>query len=99
MIVYLHSLCQVCIIMLSDGSWRLIQNNAEVRMQQKIDRLAVSIPEAAEAIGVCRAQGYKMVAEGELPSIHVGRRRLVPIEGLRQYVEKRTQHSIEEKDA
>ena len=60
-------------------------------MQQKIDRLAVSVSEAAEAIGVCRAQGYNMVASGELPSIHVGRRRLVPVEGLRQYVVEHTQ--------
>jgi excisionase family DNA binding protein len=60
-------------------------------MQKKIDRLAVSIPEAAEAIGVCRAQGYKMVNSGELPSIDVGRRKLVPVEGLKQYVVEQTQ--------
>ena len=60
-------------------------------MPLKIDRLALSVSEAAEAIGVCRAQGYKMVASGELPSIDVGRRKLVPVVALRQFVEDRTE--------
>lgn len=68
-------------------------------MQKKIDRLAVSIPEAAEAIGVCRAQGYKMVAAGVLPVIAVGRRKLVPVEGLKEYVKQQWQATTYAEDA
>ena len=42
------------------------------------ERLVFSVPEAAELLGISRALGYELVARGELPSIRLGRRRVVP---------------------
>ncbi|MGH9043834.1 MAG: helix-turn-helix domain-containing protein [Acidimicrobiales bacterium] len=41
-------------------------------------RLVFSVPEAAELLGISRALGYELVARGELPSLRLGRRIVVP---------------------
>jgi excisionase family DNA binding protein len=38
----------------------------------------LSVTEAAELLGISRAFAYELVARGELPSIHLGRRVVVP---------------------
>jgi excisionase family DNA binding protein len=38
----------------------------------------MTISAAAELIGVSRSAGYRAVAAGEIPSIRIGRRLLVP---------------------
>lgn len=42
------------------------------------ERLVFSVPEAAELLGVSRAFAYELVARGNLPSIRLGRRLVVP---------------------
>jgi excisionase family DNA binding protein len=42
------------------------------------DRLVVSVAEAGRLLGVSRAFAYELAARGELPTIHLGRRILVP---------------------
>jgi excisionase family DNA binding protein len=42
------------------------------------DRLVLSVPEAADLLGISRALGYELIARGELPSLRLGRRILVP---------------------
>jgi excisionase family DNA binding protein len=46
---------------------------------QSDDRWAVSIPEVARRLDISRATAYRLVANGDLPSIRLGRRRVVPI--------------------
>lgn len=43
------------------------------------DRWAVSIPEMGRRLDVSRATAYRLVASGELPSVRLGRRRVVPL--------------------
>lgn len=47
-------------------------------------RAALSVAEAAEYLGVNRRTLTRSLDEGEIPSIRVGRRRLIPTEGLRR---------------
>ena len=42
------------------------------------DRLVVSVAEAGRLLGVSRAFAYDLAARGELPTIRLGRRILVP---------------------
>jgi excisionase family DNA binding protein len=42
------------------------------------DRLALTVTEAASVLGISRALAYELVARGELPSIRLGRRLVVP---------------------
>ena len=42
------------------------------------DRLTLSVPEAAQLLGVSRMTAYSAVREGTIPSLRIGRRVLVP---------------------
>lgn len=49
-------------------------------------RLSVSIPEAALLLGLSRNSVYAAAGRGELPTIRVGRRILVPVGPLQELV-------------
>ena len=53
-------------------------------------KLAVSVNEAAELIGLGRDVTYRLIMSGDIPSFKVGARRVIPVAGLREYVERRT---------
>ena len=42
-------------------------------------RVTMTIPEAAAKLGVARNQGYEAAKRGEIPTIRIGRRVLVPL--------------------
>lgn len=46
------------------------------------ERLTLKVEEAAEALGISRALAYELVARGEIPSLRLGRRIVVPRRGL-----------------
>ena len=46
------------------------------------DRWALSIPEVGRRLDVSRATAYRLVASGELPSVRLGRRRVVPVAAI-----------------
>lgn len=48
----------------------------------------VKIPDAMKLTGVGRTRAYELVANGEWPSVRLGRRVLIPVEGLKAWVEK-----------
>lgn len=50
------------------------------------ERLTYSIDEAAEAIGVGRGSAYELVRRGDLRTVRVGRRVLVPREAVRDFL-------------
>lgn len=54
--------------------------------QDKADRLAYSVEEAAVLLGISRTSAYLACQRGELPSRLIGRRRVVPIAALRAYL-------------
>ncbi len=47
-----------------------------------MNRLTLTVDEAGELLGISRAHAYEMVARGELPSIRLGKRILVPQRAL-----------------
>ena len=58
-------------------------------------KLAVSVNEAADLIGLKRDLLYRLVMSGDIPSFKVGSRRVVPVAGLREYVERRTAELVQ----
>ncbi len=46
------------------------------------ERLTLTVEEAARALGVSRAHAYELAARGEIPTLRLGRRILVPREAL-----------------
>lgn len=53
------------------------------------DRLLVSVPEAAKALGVSRTVLYDLISSGDLTTVRIGRRRLVPVATLMDFVRNR----------
>lgn len=51
-------------------------------MDIQIDRKTLTIPEAAKALGIGRNQGYQAAHRGEIPTIKIGKRFLVPVAAL-----------------
>ena len=53
------------------------------RQSQPLEgRLTLTVDEAAEALGVSRSTAYSLVQRGELPSVRLGRRIVVPARRL-----------------
>lgn len=48
------------------------------------DQPTISVEEAGEALGVSRSAAYLGVRSGEIPSIRIGRRIVVPTAALRK---------------
>ena len=48
----------------------------------KTQRRTCSVPEAAEALGLCRKGAYDAAKRGEIPTIKIGKRVLVPLAAL-----------------
>ncbi|HET9758073.1 MAG TPA: helix-turn-helix domain-containing protein [Candidatus Limnocylindrales bacterium] len=51
------------------------------------DRL-LSIPDAADALGIGRSMLYQEIAAGRLRTLKVGRRRLAPSASVRDYIQR-----------
>ena len=47
-----------------------------------IERRTLSVPEAAEALGLAKTSAYAAARNGDLPAIRVGKRLLVPVDAL-----------------
>lgn len=48
----------------------------------------LSPAEAAVALGVSRSMIYKLIAQGDLPTLKVGRARRIPADALERFVEE-----------
>lgn len=50
-------------------------------------KLTLSVPEAADALGVSRARMYQIIKIKGFPTVQVGKRLLVSVKGLERWVE------------
>lgn len=57
------------------------------------ERMTLTIEEAAALLGISRALAYELVKRGELPSLRLGRRVVVPRKALEAFVEAATRTS------
>ena len=53
------------------------------------DLRLVTLPEAARFLSVSRGSLYDLLSSGQLPSVHIGRARRVPMGELRRFVRER----------
>jgi excisionase family DNA binding protein len=58
-------------------------------MDYPIERLAYSISEALAATGMSRNKIYQAIGRGELRSFKNGRRRMISVDALREYIRTR----------
>src|SRR5215207_4445120 len=70
---------------LVEGLLELVEQRAEhVAAERSGERAAVTIGVAAERLGISRAGVERLVASGRLPSLRLGRRRLIAVRALSQ---------------
>ena len=52
-----------------------------------MDKETYTVEEVAELLGIGRSSAYTAVHTGEIPSIRIGRRLLVPVSGLKRLLD------------
>ncbi len=52
-----------------------------------IERITLSIEEAAEALGISRTHAYTLARTGTLPTISLGHRKVVPVCALEKMID------------
>jgi excisionase family DNA binding protein len=58
------------------------------------ERDAYTVEEARQRLGgIARQTVYNLINAGELNSIQIGTRRLIPAEAIKQFVQRKTQQS------
>lgn len=62
------------------------------------ERLTMTVEEAAHALGIARGTAYEAVRSGELPSLKIGRRLLVPRARLLELVGADNGFPVDEKE-
>ena len=67
----------------SGGGWRGLTRPAAIDR-----RLCITVPEAAEMLGISRNFAYELVRERKLPSIRFGKRLLIPRVALEKMLEE-----------
>lgn len=50
-------------------------------------KLTLTVPQAAEVLGISRVLAYELVARGELPTVRLGRRVVVPRRALERFID------------
>ena len=53
----------------------------------EIERLALTVVEAAKALGIGRTNAYELIRQGKIPAIRFGRRILIPRRRLEKMLE------------
>lgn len=56
-------------------------------MQQLLTKKTLTVPEAAEVVGISRAKMYELVKVEGFPTIMIGNRILVSAKGLEEWLE------------
>ncbi len=60
---------------------------SDVNMKPELEPLVMSVPEAGKKMDLGISSSYAAAARGEIPTIRIGRRLLVPIRKFRQMFE------------
>jgi excisionase family DNA binding protein len=56
------------------------------RQPERIPRLLLTVEEAADRIGICRSNMFKLIRQGDVQSVRVGRLRRVTPAALEDFV-------------
>jgi excisionase family DNA binding protein len=75
--------------MVLDGyRWPIILRKEDQEVDETEPARMVSVPRAARRLAIGRSKCWQAVSSGELGSVKIGRRRLVPVEAIDAYVAK-----------
>lgn len=55
-----------------------------------MEKIAYSVPEAADILGISKSYAYLLVKEKKLPVLNVGRRKIIPKISLETWIKENT---------
>ena len=61
---------------------------------EPVPRVTLSVAEAAKALGISDRTVTTLISEGKIPNVRVGKRRLIPVDGLREWAKNRTEGGV-----
>lgn len=63
------------------------------RQEEKIliEKMALSVAEMAEALGIARTSAYTLIKREGFPVVRLGQRILIPVDGLNAWLRKQTE--------
>lgn len=56
-------------------------------MQEQKDRMALSVMEMAEALGISRPTAYELIHRADFPTVRIGKRVLIPASALSAWLD------------
>ena len=71
----------------------------EFTMEDNVTKLAMTVSEAACRLGIGRNSAYEAVRRGEIPTIRIGKRLLVPVSALDRLLNGTSEQSRSEEPA
>lgn len=57
---------------------------------QNVEKLTVSVPEMAKMVGISKCTAYELIHRAGFPVIWVGRRAVIPVDGLKEWMKAQT---------
>ena len=69
-----------------EGGPNVAQTIAPLRLEDLEDRITLSIEEVASLLGLGRTAAYEAARRGEIPNRRLGRRVVVPVPALREWL-------------
>ncbi|MEN8614664.1 helix-turn-helix domain-containing protein [Dehalogenimonas sp. THU2] len=64
-----------------------VQKHSSLTKVQQGKRLCLTVPEAAEMLGISRNHAYELVRQNQLPSVKLGNRIVIPKIRLEKFLE------------
>lgn len=57
-----------------------------------LDKITLTVEEVGKRLGISRATAYKLVERPDFPTLRIGRRIVIPVDGLNEWVRTNTQN-------
>ena len=56
-----------------------------------VERLTMTVEEMGVALGVSRPKAYELASRADFPVIKVGKRKVIPVDAFRRWMEQQTE--------
>jgi excisionase family DNA binding protein len=72
-----------------------VQETAKTAVVREAEPVLLSVADAARALGIGRTEIFMMIRRGDIGSVTIGRRRLIPLEELRKFAARKVSRAGE----
>jgi excisionase family DNA binding protein len=81
-----QGLPEAAVTLTVEGLKGCVEGRAKARALDRSPRLLLTVEEAAERIGICRSNMFKLIRQGDVRSVKVGRLRRITPAALEDFI-------------